>query len=82
MLPLLRQKRGFRLSLGCPADGSGLQLVLFKAESICDLTKLVNLLKVQGPNDKSNKRPRRGPKRLESKVESQGEISASAYSGS
>ena len=53
-----------------------------KAESICDLTKLVNLLKDQGTNDKRNKRPRRGPKRLESKVESQGEISASAYSGS
>ena len=55
---------------------------LVKAESTPDLTKLVNLLKAQGPNDKRNKRPRRGPKKLESKVESQGEISASAYSGS
>ena len=47
---------------------------MFKAESICNLTKLVNLLKAQGSNDKSNRMPTKGPKRLGSKVESQGLI--------
>jgi hypothetical protein len=54
---------------------------LLKAASICDLKKkknkqkqLVNILKAQGTKDKSSKIPTKGPKRLGSKVVSQGEV--------
>lgn len=63
-----------RLSPGHPADGSALQTGLLKAASICDLTKLVNLLKAQGPKDKSSRIPKKGPKSVGSKVVTQGEV--------
>ena len=62
------------LSLGYPADGSGTATGLLKAASICDLTKLVNFLKAQGPKDKSSKIPMKGPKSVGSKVVTQEEV--------
>ena len=62
-----------RLSPGYPADGSGLQLAYIKL-SICDLTKLMNFPKAQGTKDKSSKIPMKGPKRVGSRVLSQGAV--------
>ena len=66
------------LSPGYLADGSGLQLAYIKL-SICDLTKLMNFPKAQGTKDKSSKIPMKGPKRVGSRVLSQGAVENNFY---